>query len=114
VFEILRVESRNIHEDIVVQSDAVDILLCGLAVFRKRFEPAYLKASAGRTARTGDQSAIVGLNTSRRRVPLKRVSGSGIQTKTVVVRRTVVRVRTDAENRRGGVLSEHQIVAPMH
>ena len=37
--QILRVQPGDIHEDVVIQNDAVQILFRGLAVFRERTEP---------------------------------------------------------------------------
>ena len=42
ILEILRVQPRDVHEDVVIHSDAVLVLMCRLAIFRERREPARL------------------------------------------------------------------------
>src|SRR5439155_23898244 len=108
ILEIVPIELRHFHEDVVVHLDAVLILLSGFAVFGKRAKPPRLKH--GLMSWTGE----VCRNGWWRRVPLKRKLGPGIRAESVVVRRGVIRVGIDGKNCRRGILAKKEIIAPMH
>ena len=78
--DVLRIESPNIHEDVVVDEDAIPILSSGLTVLCERRILARLKVL------TQPGSQWIDRHCGGRRVPTKRNRCSRIGAKAVVVR----------------------------